>query len=92
MNGGGNSGSRLRLGSWILYDLANTVYAAVLTFLFTDFIKAEDGGVTAYSVVNFASMAVAAVLGTWTQQPRPPPEPRRGKGTMSGKRRRHRHH
>jgi len=62
LNGGGNSGSRLRLGSWILYDLANTVYAAVLTFLFTDFIKAEDGGVTAYSVVNFASMAVAAVL------------------------------
>lgn len=53
---------RARVGAWVLYDLANTVYAAVLTFLFTDFIKAEGGGVAAYSVVNFASMAVAAVL------------------------------
>ncbi|MCC7397745.1 MAG: MFS transporter [Planctomycetes bacterium] len=53
---------RLRVGAWVLYDLANTVYAATLTFLLTPHIKARLGGLTTMGAVNFASMAVAGVL------------------------------
>ena len=35
--------SRLRASAWVLYDLANTIYAASLTFLFTPWLKERVG-------------------------------------------------
>ncbi|MCR9246690.1 MAG: MFS transporter [bacterium] len=49
--------------AWILYDPANTVYPATLTFLFTPWIaKTWEGGATTIGIVNFASMVIAALL------------------------------
>ncbi|MBL8730425.1 MAG: MFS transporter [Planctomycetes bacterium] len=55
-------GDRLRVSAWVLYDLANTVYAAVLTFVFVPFAKQQLGGLTAQGAVNFASMVAAGLL------------------------------
>lgn len=55
-------GSALRTSSWVLYDLANTVYSAQLTFLFTPYVKATHGELTSLGVVTFVSMVAAAVL------------------------------
>src|SRR5262245_14099844 len=56
-------GSKLHIGAWVLYDLANTVYAATLTFLFTPFaIKALGGERTPIGLVQFSSMVVAGFL------------------------------
>jgi UMF1 family MFS transporter len=55
-------GDRLRVSAWVLYDLANTVYAATLTFVFVPFAKEQLGGLTAQGAVNFASMALAGLL------------------------------
>jgi UMF1 family MFS transporter len=46
----------------VLYDLANTVYAATLTFVFTPFARERLGGLGGYGVVSFASMVLAALL------------------------------
>lgn len=55
--------ARLRIGAWVLYDLANTVYAATVTFLFTPFAKQALGGdLRPISIVQFLSMALAALL------------------------------
>ncbi|MBX3464435.1 MAG: MFS transporter [Planctomycetes bacterium] len=51
-----------RTSAWVLYDLANTVYAATLTFVFVPFLKTELGGLAAQGAVNFASMALAGLL------------------------------
>ena len=56
------TGGALRISAWVLYDLANTVYAATLTFLFTPFIKEEYGGVAGLGVANFVSMVAAALF------------------------------
>ena len=36
------------VGSWVLYDLANTVYAATLTFVFTPFVI-DAAGIVRYA-------------------------------------------
>ncbi len=46
----------------MIYDLANTVYAATLTFLFTPFLADLAGGREALGYTNFASMALAGCL------------------------------
>jgi UMF1 family MFS transporter len=53
---------RLRAAAWVLYDLANTVYAATLTYLLTPYAKETLGDLRAFGLVSFASMVVAAVL------------------------------
>ncbi|MBM4062412.1 MAG: hypothetical protein FJ265_15135 [Planctomycetes bacterium] len=56
-------GARLRVGAWVLYDLANTVYAATLTFLFTPFAAIVLGGeLTGIGLVQFGSMLLAGIL------------------------------
>ncbi len=54
--------SRVRTGAWVLYDLANTIYIATVTFVFTPYAKAELGGLTGHSVTHFLSMVAAALL------------------------------
>lgn len=51
-----------RVAAWVAYDLANTVYAATLTFLFTPWARQQLGGLSWHGVANFASMALAALL------------------------------
>ena len=51
-----------RTWAWVLYDPANTVYPATLTFLFTPFVKSTYGELSWLGIVNFLSMAAAAVL------------------------------
>jgi UMF1 family MFS transporter len=53
---------RLHAASWVLYDLANTVYAATLTFLFTDYAIEAFGRKSPLGVTQTASMVLAAVL------------------------------
>tara|TARA_R110002096_G_scaffold32369_2_gene94127 strand:+ start:1658 stop:2968 length:1311 start_codon:yes stop_codon:yes gene_type:complete len=52
----------VRTGAWVLYDLANTIYIATVTFVFTPYAKAELGGLTGHGVTNFLSMVAAAFL------------------------------
>lgn len=55
--------SRLRAAAWVLYDLANTVYAATVTYLFTPYAKQALGDdLRGVGLVQFASMALAGVL------------------------------
>lgn len=65
-------GSTVRAASWVLYDLANTVYAATLTYLFTPYCKQVLGDLRAFGLVSFASMVLAGlavpVLGVWIDQ------------------------
>ncbi len=46
----------------MLYDLANTVYAATLTYLLTPFAKQELGDLRAFGLVSLASMVLAGLL------------------------------
>jgi UMF1 family MFS transporter len=56
-------GSRRRVGAWVLYDLANTVYAATLTFLFTPYAKGVlHGELKGIGLVQFGSMVLAGLL------------------------------
>ncbi|MEO6594649.1 MAG: MFS transporter [Planctomycetota bacterium] len=55
-------GARLRTSAWVLYDLANTVYAATLTFLFTPWAVEALGGRTALGFTQLASMVLAGLL------------------------------
>jgi UMF1 family MFS transporter len=50
--------------AWVLYDLANTIYAATLTFLFTPWITAELGERTSLGRTQTISMVLAALLVT----------------------------
>ena len=43
----------------MLYDLANTVYAATLTFLFTPYCEQNFGGLTSLGVTQTWSMVLA---------------------------------
>ncbi|MCA8964644.1 MAG: MFS transporter [Planctomycetes bacterium] len=55
--------SRVRTAAWVLYDLANTVYAAMVTFLFTPYARQVlDDKLSGVGWANFASMVIAAVL------------------------------
>lgn len=47
--------------AWVLYDVANTVYAAVLTYLFFPYIGDLFGFRTLQGVVNSASMIAAGI-------------------------------
>lgn len=53
---------RLRTAAWVLYDLANTIYIATVTFVFTPYAKQALGGLTGRGITNFVSMIAAAVL------------------------------
>jgi MFS transporter, UMF1 family len=53
---------RLPAIAWVLYDLANTVYAATLTYLLTPYAKEVFGDLRAFGIVSFVSMVLAAVL------------------------------
>ncbi|MGE3174446.1 MAG: MFS transporter [Planctomycetota bacterium] len=48
--------------AWVLYDLANTVYAATLTFLFTPYAAEVLGQKTGIGMVQTASMLLAGLL------------------------------
>ena len=48
--------SRWHTASWVLYDLANTIFAATITYLFTPSLNAAAVGVT-----NTVAMLVAGV-------------------------------
>ncbi len=52
----------LRVTAWILYDLANTVYAATLTFLFTPYANQLFGEKTSVGLMQLLSMVCAALL------------------------------
>lgn len=54
--------SWLRPAAWVLYDLANTVYAATLTFLFTPYVTELFQEKTTIGATQTASMLLAALL------------------------------
>lgn len=54
--------SPLRIGSWVVYDLANTIYIATVTFVFTPYAKEVLGGLSGHGITNFLSMVAAAFL------------------------------
>ncbi|MCK5944848.1 MAG: MFS transporter, partial [Planctomycetes bacterium] len=54
--------SPLRVGSWVLYDLANTIYIATVTFVFTPYAREVLGSLRGHGVTNFLSMVAAALL------------------------------
>jgi UMF1 family MFS transporter len=55
-------GARLRAAAWVLYDLANTVYAATLTYLLTPYAKQVLGDLRAYGIAQFGAMLFAGLL------------------------------
>lgn len=55
-------GSALQQSAWVLYDLANTVYAAALTFLLTPYARDRLGDLRAFGLVSLASMVLAGLL------------------------------
>jgi len=61
-DGGSVPASPLRVGSWVLYDLANTIYIATVTFVFTPYAKQVLGGLSGHGITNFLSMVAAALL------------------------------
>jgi UMF1 family MFS transporter len=48
-------------GAWVLYDTANTVYAAVLTYLFAPYVGELLGGRSIQGITNSVSMVVAGL-------------------------------
>ena len=55
--------SPLRVGSWVVYDLAGNVYSATVTFVLTTYAKEQLGGLTEYSIAHLLSMFAAGLLG-----------------------------
>lgn len=53
---------RTRVAAWVLYDLANTVYPATLTFLFQPWFEQTFDALTAFGVVNATSMLASGLL------------------------------
>lgn len=51
-----------RTAAWVVYDLANTVYPATLTFVFQPWFERTFGKLTAFGVTNSAAMVLAALL------------------------------
>lgn len=47
--------------AWVLYDTANTVYAAVLTYIFAPYVGELFGGRTVLGITNSVSMIVAGL-------------------------------
>lgn len=60
------AGATTRAASWVLYDLANTIYAAAVTYLFTPYFTDRFGGTldarTSLGAVTTASMLLAGLL------------------------------
>ncbi|MFO1030336.1 MAG: MFS transporter [Planctomycetota bacterium] len=55
----------LRAGAWVTYDLANTIYAASITYLFTPYFTERFEARTGIGVCTTASMLVAGLLSPW---------------------------
>lgn len=57
----------LRAGAWVTYDLANTIYAASITYLFTPYYtdRFGDGSRTEIGLCTTASMLLAGLLSPW---------------------------
>lgn len=59
----------LRAGAWVTYDLANTIYAASITYLFTPYFTERFAdrfdARTALGLCTTASMLVAGLLSPW---------------------------
>ncbi|MCC6573717.1 MAG: MFS transporter [Planctomycetes bacterium] len=53
---------KLPAAAWIAYDLANTVYAAVLTYVFVPYLGRLLGSQSAQGIVNSLSMIAAGLL------------------------------
>lgn len=52
---------KLPSAAWMLYDTANTVYAAVLTYIFAPYVGGLFGGQSTQGVINSISMIVAGL-------------------------------
>lgn len=52
---------RVPSAAWVLYDTANTVYAAVLTYLFAPYVGDLFGGRSVLGIVNSLSMVAAGL-------------------------------
>jgi MFS transporter, UMF1 family len=52
----------LPAGSWVLYDLANTIYAAVITYILVPYFTAEFHTTTALGLTQTLSMIVSAFV------------------------------
>ena len=59
--------SRLSTGSWVVYDLANTIFAlGIMGLYFPDWLVVQQGrSDTNLSVTIFVAMAIVIVLGPW---------------------------
>ena len=57
-----SSGTMLRTGSWALYDLANTVYAATIAYVFVPAFIANSGSSLTLGLANTGSMVVAGLI------------------------------
>ena len=55
--------ARARVAAWVVYDLANTIYIATVTYAFTPYAKVVLGGdLTWHGLTNLLSMIAAALL------------------------------
>jgi UMF1 family MFS transporter len=52
----------LPAGSWIVYDLANTIYAAVVTYVFTPYVKSTFGNDSYVGVATTLSMIASGLM------------------------------
>ena len=52
---------KLPSAAWVLYDTANTVYAAVISYIFVPYIGELFGGQSVQGVINSISMVVAGL-------------------------------
>ncbi len=57
----GRTASWLKAGAWVLYDLANTIYAASLTYIFAPFYRETYGHRTPLGVTQTVSMVLAGL-------------------------------
>lgn len=61
-----DAGTSLRAASWVVYDLANTIYAAAVTYLFTPYFTETFAGTldarTSLGVTTTVSMLLAGLL------------------------------
>jgi len=55
----------LRASAWVTYDLANTIYAASITYLFTPYFTERFGARDELGMCTTASMLVAGLLSPW---------------------------
>ncbi len=66
MTGEGNGPGRLSVGSWVLYDLANTIFAlGVIGLYFPDWLKSVDQPDSALALVQAGAGALVIFLAPW---------------------------